>query len=261
MNLSPDQLLELIKGLDIRSALAVLAAKGVFDYTKSGYDRIKNAIRDKYNETTFAFVPNKKEAQKLKQFEELSIYNQIKIFVPNYRYIDLIRTGILIDFYHKRDEEGDRNRVSEIKRNILLRPNGSFLLKVTNLPTTKAFTTILRYFYELKMNGYSEKQLEEEFEKIVLEWQINSIFVKNANTSDQIISFCNTRMEARKSPIFVLGMRNATQKVEKAVDIMKKEELFSRNDYAMRKYEAHEGNEPRIEIMLYYDGNQPQLEE
>ena len=146
MPLSPAEIEALVnaaQALPLKEALALLVLNKVGGFAAAGMGRLKKIIQDKQNEGKYAFVPNKEEARKLQQFSEEPNYKLVETLVPNYRYIDILRTGLLINFYHERNAVGDADRVKVIKMKICTRPNGTKLLKIANFPTTPFFTTVL----------------------------------------------------------------------------------------------------------------------
>ena len=70
--------------------MAYLAAHGILNFLGKGYERVKKAIQDKMNEGTYAFVPNKTEANQLLNFSKDPTFKEVQMLVPQYRYIDLI---------------------------------------------------------------------------------------------------------------------------------------------------------------------------
>ncbi|MFH1545075.1 MAG: hypothetical protein ABIE23_03240 [archaeon] len=251
MSVPVEELIKQVSSLPLKEALALLVVNKVLEFSGKGYSALKQIIIDKYNEGKYAFVPNKEEAQKLTEFETSSTYKQIKILVPSYRYIDIIRTGLLIDFYHCRNLNGDKERVFKIKQSIANTPNGKTLLKITNLPSTPFFSIILKYLYDLKINNnYSEKQLEETFDETILQWKESSKFVENKHSVQSIINFCTKQIESDKSPIFLLAMRQAVTKLNKAIETLERKNFFKANNYIKRIIILEEGNHPRVEVML-----------
>jgi len=251
MALTPEQIefiIQTIQGLSLKDALQFLVLKKVVDFSGVGLGKLRQIIRDKQNEGKYAFVPLKEEAQKLLQFSKESAYKKVETLVPHYRYIDIIRTGLLIDFYHRRNQKGDSERVSQIKKSIRSRPNGAKLLKISNLPTTPFFESVLRYVFNLKGKGYSENQLEETFDSIVTDWEAASKFVRNEHTPTDVVTFCETQANIKTSPFFVLGMRSVSKTVEAALDKLKKKKFFKKNGYTPIVTISEEGNHPRMEV-------------
>lgn len=250
---SPEEILKAIVGLSIQDALKYLAANKITDFTAKSLESVKNVIKAKYNEGKYAFVPNREEAERLKEFESNSMYKQVKLLVPHLRYIDLIRTGLLIDSYHRQNREGDNERVISIKQNISRRPNGGKLLKIVKLPCAPFFAVILRYLYDLKVKGYSDQQLEEKFDELVAYWEESSEFVKNEHDIPHIVKFCEAQAHLKKSPIFLLAMRNAVKKLEKAMQKLEDAGFFKKNNYSKTIITSEEGNQPRVEVTLIHN--------
>jgi hypothetical protein len=229
--LSPsiEEIIETIKNLELKDALAYLVAiKFVFDVSKKGYEKVKKIIQDKHNEGKYAFVPDKEEANRLLEFGKDPSFRQVLMLVPNYRYIDIIRTGLLIVYYHKNDTPKNRERTKNIRLQIDRRPNGKKLLKIVTLPDTAFFSIILRYLYELKTEGYSETFLEETLDQIVQEWEETSKLVRREDSKQSVVSFCEKQVEAKNESFYVIGMKTASKTVEEALEELKKERYSQR---------------------------------
>lgn len=250
MALEIEKISETIQSLPLKDALAFLASQKIFEFAGEQLKKIKKIIQDKYNEGKYAFVPDKDEAQKLLQFSEDPSYKEVLLLVPRYRHIDILRTGLLIDSYHKRNEPRDRERVLKIKDQINRRPNGSYLIKIANLPTTPFFSGILHHLYELKRRGYSEKQLEESLDEMVTFWETSSLFVKNEHSKEEVVSFCEKQMSQQKPALFLLGMREAAKKVENAIEKLRADKLLEKYNYEYKIVKSEEGNHPRVEVTL-----------
>lgn len=245
-----DVIIEAIKDLPLKEALALLASKKILNFIDEEYKKIKQIIRDKQNEYKYAFVPDKEEAQKLIQFSTDPNYKGIESLVPRYRYIDLLVTGLLIDFFHKRNKPEDIERVTRIKNQILRRPNGSHLLKITHLSETPFFSVVSEYMYYLKKNNYSEKQLEEALDEIVQRWDSSSKFFKTKDKEKDIIFFCNRQISESKPFFFILGMKTVADKIERAIRKVSMTEDFKEKNYEYNITKLEEGNQPRIEVRV-----------
>jgi len=245
-----DAIIKAVKESELIELLKYLVAKGVVDYSKKGYEKLKKIIIDKYNEKKYAFVPNKEEANKLLKAAGSAIYKQVEMLVPRYRYIDLIRTGLLIKDYHEQNTAAATSRIIEIKKNINRRPNGHHFIKIVNLPATPFFTLILQYLLELKSSGYSEHQLEEKFEELVNEWEQSSKFFKVENKIEDVISFCQTQANINRKSFFILGMKSVSDMIESAIDKLTQENFFKNNEYIPKIVKITEGSQPRIEVTV-----------
>lgn len=245
------EIIEAIKELPLKEALAYLISQNIFDFARDKYAKIKKLIQDKQNEAKYAFPPSKEEAEKLRQFSKDPLYQQILECLPHHRHIDIIRTGLLMDSLYKRSKPDDSERVSKIKEEIVRRPNGSYLIKIANLPTTPFFSTILQYLHELKVQGLSEKQLEDSFDEIVTIWKASSFFVKNEHRLDEIYDFCEKRMQQSKPFLFLLGMEAAAEKVEKAIRNLKRANMFGEYDYEYKIVKSEKGNLLRVEATIF----------
>ncbi len=246
-------ILDQIQKLPLKDALSVLVIKGVVDFSKKGYARIKQAIQDKYNEHKFAFVPDVEEAKKLASLSGDAEYRQFLMFIPHYRFIDLIRTGLLIKKYNEHESDENKERIRKIKEHIVRRPNGRFLIKIANLPGTRFFDVVVDRLFELKRKNYTEKQLEDEFDEIVEDWECATMFVKTEDSVDTILKFCKMRITERKRWFFLLGMKGAKHKIDSAIAKMKQEKTMGSYEYrsiTIGKSEDGEEVWPKTEIMF-----------
>ncbi|MCK5282245.1 MAG: hypothetical protein KAK00_02455 [Nanoarchaeota archaeon] len=241
-----------IKDLPFLEAIVYLTGKGIVNYAQKGYGKLKEVIKEKYNLSKYAFVPSKKEANSLKNFSSQPNYRQVHLLVPNYRYIDIIRTGLLIKSYHDDNTKANRERVKEIKARIKRRPNGQKLLKIADLPTIPFFNSILKLLYDLKLEGYSEKQLEEAFDEAIGNWDRSSLLVKNAHSINSIVKFCKQQIMLEKNFFFLLGMRTAADKARTGLEKLTKRKFLETKGYKYTINETQLGNSPRVEITIYY---------
>ena len=251
MIMNPESLLETIKSLPLKDALSVLVAQKIVGFADMGMDRIKQIIQDKFNEKTFAFVPDKDEAKQLVQLGQDPSYETVKMLIPSYRHLDLIRTGLLIHKYHESGTKKARERVSKIKKEILMRPNGKHLLKIVNLPTTPFFKIVVEYLFHLKTEeGYTVQMLEEAFDEIVSMWQKTSMFFKSGTTKKDVVDFCRDRITKEYPVLFLLGMKSVSETIEHAIQILEKEGYFTANGYKYRITKQTKGAQPRTEVMI-----------
>jgi hypothetical protein len=255
-----DDVVSVISNIPLKDALIYLTANGISNYLTKGYDKIKKVIVDKQNEGKYAFVPNKEEVLFLEQAEKSPNYQQILILVPNYKYIDLIRTGLLLKEYNRKidagvDSEQNRQQISRIKLDIIRRPGGGRLLKIVKLPSSNFFPIILSYLYELKIHGYPESQLEEEFNELVEEWERCSKFVDNENSLEEVLVFCGTMIKDNNTKFFLLALyENQIGVVEKAIKKLDEEQIMKNNNYLTKiEKEDRKGITPRIEVMFFKD--------
>lgn len=252
-----DEVISIINGLPLKEVLIYLAGQGITGWTDKGYEKLKKIVIDKQNEKKYAFVPNKQEVLFLQEAEKSTDYQQILILVPNYKHIDLIRTGLLLKKYNDQinngtDSEKNRQNISRIKLEVLKRPGGGRLLKIIKLPSSNFFPIILSYLYELKIHSYPENQLEEEFNELVEEWEICSKFVDNWNIPEEIFSFCREMIGQDKSRFFILALyENQINIVETVIKRLYDEQIIKSNNYIVKIEKDDKGITPRIEVMFF----------
>jgi len=250
MTVDPSLILQQIENLSIKEALAFLVVNKISNLSKAGYEKIKEAIQNKHNESKYYFVPNKEEANRLKELRDTSGYKRVSLLIPNYRHIDLISTGLLIDYYHKNDTTQNRDRVGKIKKQVLNRPNGTKLLKILNFPTTPFFFTVMDYLQEKYLSGYPQIQLEEKFEELIENWESTSKFVRIEDTAKSIERYCKHKTEENCPIFFLLGMRSATKQLEKAINNLINSAYFDKAGYNHKITRDREGNQPRVQVTL-----------
>jgi len=243
-----------IQSLPLKEVLIYLGAQGITHFSSAGYEKIKKVVIDKQNEGKYAFVPHKDEVLFLQEAERNPDYQQLLLLVPNYKYIDLIKTGLLIKKYDGRivageDVSKNRDSISRIKGEIVRRPGGRRLLKIVKLPTTHFFSIILSYLHELKIHGHPEEQLVEEFDEIVDEWEKSSKFVNAGDSASGIISFCKRNLEDENPRFFLSALYdNQINIVEDALTELKEETFFKERDYEVKIEKDGAVDLPRIEV-------------
>ncbi len=253
-----EEIISVINNLPLKEALAYLTAQGINNWATKGYERIKKVIVDKQNEGKYAFVPNKEEVLFLEQAEKNPDYQKILMLVPEYKYIDLIRTGLLLKEYNKRidekiDSEKNRQQISKIKLDIIHRPGGGRLLKIVKLPSSKFFPIILSYLYELKIHSYPENQLEEEFNELVDEWERCTKFVDKDTSLEEVLAFCNGMIKENNPRFFLLGLYgNQIKLVEEIIRKLNEEEILDKHNYLVKiEKEDSRGITPKIEVKFF----------
>jgi len=265
MTIGPDQIEQIAKDitpLSLRAALAYLASKKIFDYAEKGSDRLKHIIRAKLEERRYAFVPNRQEAERLKELSRNPNYQTVRSLIPRYPYIDLIRTGLLVRSYITDPVEKDKNkgRSRQIKEEIARRPNSKKLMSIVHLASTDHFSSVIGYLMHLRhTEGYSENQLLEKFEEIVSEWDESHLAVRKDFTVAKVKGFCVKKMEERKRNIFLLGMITASRKIEDAMAQLDREKAFKKHRYEAITLKCVGGIEPRIEVTLRYVSEMDEL--
>lgn len=239
--------------LPLKDILSYAVGKGILDFASAESAKLKQLIIDKYNEERYAFVPDKKEAQRLEAISKESEYIEISSLIPNYRYIDILQTGILIDEYNKESSQKAKKRVKAIRKEVATRPNGNFLIKIANLPGTPIFSTVLEYLHGLKIRGYSESQIEETFNGFVNDWQKVSLFVRNEDSQSTVERFCKKQVGNHEFVFFIFGMGKVVEKVEGAMKKLEKEKFFGDHNYVYRTIktsESEDGGQRKMEVIV-----------
>jgi hypothetical protein len=172
------------------------------------------------------------------------------MLVPNYRYIDLLRTGMLIDYYHKNDSLSNRERVKAIKYQLSKRPNSIKILKIVDLPTTPFFTTILKYLFELKKQGYAQPFLEEQFDSIIEKWDKTTKLVRKDDDIGDVMTFCKKQVMDKQEFFSILGMRTASSIVEATLSELEREKYLEKHGYKFQLTKSRDGNQPRTEVFF-----------
>lgn len=187
----------------------------------------------------------------LKNFSSNPIYSEISHLIPNYKYIDLIRTGLLLKRYNDNPSTINNQKIIDIKYKLKRRPNGTKLLKIANLINTPQFGIILQHLQALKLNGYIGKNLEEKFDEMVNDWEISSKLVEKTHNEDDIKKFCEKQIEQDKNQFFILGMKSAAIIVENTINDLIKEKYFKNKGYNYTIKKTGEEENLKIEITIY----------
>jgi hypothetical protein len=245
-----DEIIVAIENLHVKEALLYLSAKGIRKISEKGYEKLKLVIQRKFDIPRYAFVPNKQEAEALKEFGKNPNYDTIKSLLPKYQHIDVIRTGLLLKSYIER---GESIRSKEIKTDINRRPNGEKFMSIIHLVTTPHFSTVIAYLIQLKNDkGYSKSQLQGKFEEIVDDWEESHLPVRSGDSTKRIKDFCIKKMKEKRRNIFLLGMRNACDKIDKSMRELRDANAFEEYSYEVFTIKSEVGVEPRIEVTLRY---------
>ena len=248
---SIEEIIEIIKGLPLTDAVFyIYTVLKVADYAFAGGARIKQIIQEKQNRNKYAFVPDKQEANLLRQFQDKSVYKKISMLVPHYRYIDVIRTGILIDYYHENDTPENRLKVERIKIQLVKRTHGEKLLKIAALPTTPFFESLIEELYYLKGEGYSEENLEEKFDELVTVWENVTMLVESKHNIHEVLGFCEAKIYDNIPMFIICGMKSASRTVENVLDKLQEEDFLSHREYEFEMTKSMEGNNPRTQILF-----------
>ena len=249
--LSLEQIIEILRELPLADALIYIhSAFKVLDYSMKGGARIKQIIQEKQNSNKYAFVPDKQEANLLSQFQDKSVYKKIRMLVPHYRYLDVIRTGILINYYHENDKPENRIKVDRIKKQLMKRTHGAKLLKIAVLPTTPFLDSIIDELYYLKGEGYSEENLEEYFDELVEYWETNTMLVKSSHSVDDSLHFCESKILDDVNCIIICGMISASKTVEAVLDKLQEDNFLEEHAYTYELTKDIVGNSPRTQLII-----------
>jgi hypothetical protein len=221
----------------LREILRIIAEKAI-ELTP----QITELIRKKMDEGIYAFVPSKEEAKLLIQMRFDSAYQHIIHLVPHYKNVDLIRSGLLIGYYHENDTPANRERVGKIKSSIMKRPNGRKLLKIANMASTPYFSAV----------GYllQQRKNEELLESIVEQWEVNAKLVEIEDKIENIYDFCILRFEQKIDIFFICGMRTMASKVESVLKRIQEEGLLTKYNYNAFNLTSFQGNTPRTQIIF-----------
>jgi hypothetical protein len=246
-----NEIITIISTLPLKEALSYLIGVGIVKLSGKGLTKIKQIIQDKNNEGKFAFVPNKEEAQRLTHFANEPNYKKLSLLIPQFEYIDVVRTGLLMQFYHKRNDPNDKDKVQNIKSQLYQRPNGQFLVKLAIISAeSDSLSAILDYLLDLKTNeNYSEKQLHEKLNERIFTWDACAMLVDKKDKVNDIIDFCKTKMLENCYPeIFLMGMKHSAENIEKSINKLSKD--IAKHKYTPIIKKFTEGNKPRITIIL-----------
>ncbi len=75
-----NEILLFIKDLPIKESLIYFVSRGIFDYSKDKFGKLKQAIIDKQNLSNFAFVPDKEEAKNSPYLEKCLALKSTVVF-------------------------------------------------------------------------------------------------------------------------------------------------------------------------------------
>ena len=240
-----DEILSDLAWRSLREILRIIAEKAI-ELTP----QITELIRKKMDEGIYAFVPSKEEAKLLIQMRFDSAYQHIIHLVPHYKNVDLIRSGLLIGYYHENDTPANRERVGKIKSSIIKRPNGRKLLKIANMASTPYFSAVGYLLQQRKNEGYNEENIEELLDSIVEQWEVNAKLVEIEDKIENIYDFCILRFEQKIDTFFICGMKTTASKVESVLKRIQEEGLLTIYNYNAFNLTSFQGNTPRTQIIF-----------
>jgi len=253
MSIPIDTILSNIDQMVFTDAAKYLVANKIFDIAQKGYEKIKVILRVKWELHHYAIVPNKQEALILEELGKHPDYRTVASLIPKHRYIDIIRTGLLVKNYIEKGDEPSKIRSKEIKLMVVRRIDGITLTKIIHLTTTPYFGLVLRYLWRQKQSGYTESQLLEEFDSIITEWDADQYLpVKSNYTVTQIKRFCTKNLLAERRKFFLMGMNVAAEKIESALAQLKSIRAFSNGGYSVTtsREEDEYTHDTRIEVIV-----------
>lgn len=224
MSLDPQtiqQIASAVENLGIKAAILYFLKEGITDVAKSGYENLKEIIREKANKS-FCFTPNKDEANFLKRAVERAYFQEFNRLLPKHPYSDLIRTGYLVSHLNKLG--GNAQRVEEIRGTVSMKPNGIFLIRVLNLVTTGAIVPVVDYLSELKKKGYDEQYLNSQFDEIINDWSKYTYFVKSDFSEGKIFDDIKVKIIQKQKIIMIFSIGSAKRNTTLAVAKLLKED-------------------------------------
>ena len=246
-----EQILVNLTGKTLSEGLLYIAGTlKILDYSLKGFKKVKQWVIDKKNEHKLGFVPDKKEAEILNLLEEDPDYELVEKLIPKYRYIDIIRTGLLVKQYMDDDSALNKGKSQLIKNQIKNKSNGEYLLSIIHLVTTPYFIVVINDLIRLKQQGYKETQLMDEFDESIISWKDSYLPVKGTFSITKIKNFCIKKIELEKKKIFLIGIKSAAKNVKQAIEELQQKKFFEKNGYEERIIQQKEGVEPRIEVTI-----------
>jgi len=250
------ELINVIQGLDVKTILATLVFQKVTDYSGVELGKVKQYIQDRMNEKKYAFVPDPKEAIKLRQTFDTPDYKKVSELLPNFRELDLISTGLLIREYQEDGSNASKKRISTIKGEICQRSNYKHQIKVVNFPTTGHFATVIDYLSKLRDKGYTQNQIEDEFNRILAEWENTTLFVDGEKHSQAFVrEWILERIKEKNSVFFVLGINSQANKIERVLADFERDNILKKNGYDSIQRTTNSGENDqkikKIEVTIF----------
>ncbi len=215
--MNPESIINAIKDLPLKEALGYLIVNKIFSFNQSGFESIKEIIREKVSSKKYGFVPNKDEGNFLVKASERQYYREFGRILPNHRYSDLIRTGYLVTHLNKLGGEANKQRAIEIKESVLHRPNGVISLRIVQLVTTGALVPVVDYLDELKKKNYDLEYLSNTFDEVINDWKKYACFIKSEMSETQINNLIMEKIEAKQKLIMLFSYGFAKKNTTRAV--------------------------------------------
>lgn len=224
-----EEIIEKAAELTLPNFLKWLVASGILAKVgKSQLNKVNQIIRDKYNEGTYAFVPDKKEAETLKKIKDQAIYKEFKRLLPGHWGIDVVRTAIYINVLERK---GNVEKIKEIKDQVFKNKKLPGI-RLVEMVVVGVINPVLDRLKELKdKHNYSQDDVANDFEDLLYTWEKITIFVKNENTSEEIIKLVKEKIDKKESTFFMLAKGNAINIACEAIVTLNKEKYLLEKGY------------------------------
>ena len=202
-----EQILLKYSELTLPQFLSWLTTSGILaGIGKKCMGKVNELIRNRYNEGHYAFVPNKEEALTLKKVSEKNVYLEFKKLLKNHWGIDVVRTGLYLRIL---EQKGDVERIKEIKKQVFKNRKLAGL-RLIEMVVEGVIEAGLDHLNKLKeKHNYSQEDLDNAFDDLLHTWEKITIFIRNENSVDEILSKTKELIDKKEETFFLFAKGKA----------------------------------------------------
>ena len=212
--------------IDLEKALGKLlegAGKGAFE---TSLKSLKNLV----NKNRIGFTTSQPLANSLYYINKLDRFNRLKECVGKGHWaLNLIRIGIYLS---ELNEQGQKDVIAQIKDEVYAK-EGHRGIKILNIGTTHAINGVIEYLRNLKLaENWTQNELSNELNRIILEWEAITIFVKNEEFIGNVETAIKEKLRLNP-PLFFVFAYGLTAKAiaTKAIADLRNQGLLRENNY------------------------------
>ncbi len=220
------ELFQKISSMDINELLALLVTGKL---AKEGVVAVRKRIRNLWNQRKCGFTPNAEEAATIYKVGQKEAYKRLKECVGSHWSLRLIRLGLYISDLN---DEGQRKLVAKTKGDIY-KKYGSKGIKITNMATTGALSSVIEYLSKLKIEeNLNRTDLAIIFDTEIIEvWDKITFFVKTEDSEKGISKKIVRMMNQRIRIFFVFAYGAASIKPMKVISKLSNDGTISNKNY------------------------------
>lgn len=192
------------------------------------------------------FLPEGMDYSIYQKIKRKSIFKQLKFMIGNHPTLGIILAGIYISSLDKETKK----RVMDENRQRIYDKYEATGVSIWNMGTTSFIEGYIKWLasYNLKYSP-SRSELVDIYEGILLDWEEKTIFVQGSTNPKNVVDRVVVKMNVGKKVIFVFASGGAIIIVKKAIENLKKHNLFNENDYNILVDKLNNNEDERVWII------------